>query len=213
MLQQVHTNGKNKIQKLVILAVLVAIVAVVQYFGGAISIPGTGLSITLTLVPIVLGAVLYGPGFGAILGSVFGLVVAFSVLQGTAGVLAAEMLLAHPILTIVLCIFKGLAAGLVSGLIGKLLMKKKLYLGVVLAAMAAPVVNTGIFCIGLVAFYRNIAISFAGENSLLAFIIVGIVGINFLIEFAVNLIAAPVLVRVIWALKKSGIVKIDTGAI
>ena len=96
---------QNKIQKLVIMSILVAIVAVLQYFGGVIAIPGTGLSITLTLVPIVLGAILYGPVFGSVLGTVFGLIVALSVLQGTAGLLAANMFAEKPFLTIFLCIF------------------------------------------------------------------------------------------------------------
>ncbi len=206
-------NQQERIQRLVMMAVLVAVVAVLQYFGGAIAIPGTGLSITLTLVPIVLGAILYGPVFGSVLGTVFGSVVAFSVLQGTAGILAANMLAERPVLTIFLCIFKGFASGLAAGLIGAALMKKKLYLGVTLAAVTCPIVNTGIFSIGLVVFYRDIALNFAGSASLLAFVIVGIVGINFLIEFAVNLICAPVLVRVIVALKKIGILKLDTGNI
>ena len=202
---------QNKIQRLVIMSILVAIVAVLQYFGGVISIPGTGLSITLTLVPIVLGAILYGPLFGSVLGTVFGLVVALSVLQGTAGVLAANMFAEKPFLTIFLCIFKGLCCGLVAGLIGKALFEKKLYLGVILAAIACPVVNTGIFSLGLVVFYREVALSFAGNATLFAFVIFGIVGVNFLIELATNVICAPVIVRVIRALKKSGVLKLDTG--
>ncbi len=201
---------QNKIQKLVIMSVLVAIVAVLQYFGGAIAIPGTGLSITLTLVPIVLGSVLYGPIFGSLLGTVFGLVVSLSVLQGTAGVLAANMFAEKPFLTIFLCIFKGACCGFLAGLVGKLLRKKNLYLGVILSAIVCPVVNTGIFSIGLVVFYRDIAMSFAGNATLFAFVIFGIVGINFLIELATNVVCAPVIVRVIQALKKSGILKLDS---
>lgn len=204
------TRKKNtlQIEKLVIMGIMVAIVFVLQYLGGAIAIPGTGLSITLTLIPIVLGAILYGPVFGSVLGLVFGGVVAMSVLQGTAGVLSADMLANRPVFTIFLCLFKGFAAGLVPGLIAKAIRKKNLYLGVILAAVSAPVVNTSIFSVGLLAFYGDIAASYAGTASVLTFLIVGIVGINFLIEFAANLIAAPILVRVIQALKKSGILKI-----
>ena len=194
---------QNKIQKLVILSVLVAIVFILQYFGLVISIPGTGLSVTLTLVPIVLGAVLYGPLFGAILGSVFGGVVAFQVFQGLAGAFSAAMYMKFPILTLFLCVFKGFACGFVPGLISRVFAKKNLYLSVILSAIAAPIVNTGIFVFGLVVFYRDIAAQYAGDASLLAFIIIGIVGINFIIEFFVNLIAAPVLVRVIRALEKT----------
>jgi len=194
MAQTNQAKLQDKIRRLVILAVLSAVVAVLQYFGGAIAIPGTGLSITLTLVPIVMGAILYGPVFGGVLGTVFGAMVSLSVLQGTAGVLAAGMFAKFPFLTIFLCLFKGFACGFVAGLIGKLLMKKKLYLGVILAAVSCPVINTGIFCFGLAVFYRDIAMGYVAEgSSLLAFLIVGIVGVNFLIEFAVNVICAPVI--------------------
>lgn len=206
-------QNRLNIQKLVIMAVMVALVAVLQYFGGAIAIPGTGLSISLTLVPIVLGAILYGPVFGGVLGFVFGLIVSISVLQGTAGPLAAAMFAERPILTIFLCLLKGFAAGFFSGLVGKILMKKKFYLGVLVAAMIAPVMNTGIFCFGLGVFYREIALAAAGDASLLAFIFLAIVGVNFVLEFAVNVICAPVLVRIISALKKSGILKLDFGTV
>ena len=214
MKQSKQTQLQNKIQKLVIMGVMVAIVIVLQAFGGAIAIPGTGLSITLTLVPIVLGAILYGPVFGSVLGLAFGVMVSMSVLQGAAGPLSAAMLSTHPFLTIFLCLFKGWACGFVAGLIGKIVMKKDkkyLYPGAFAAAAICPVVNTAIFCIGLVAFYGDIAKEYAAGTSLLAFIFVAIIGTNFLIELAVNLIAAPVLVRVIRALKKSGILKADTG--
>ncbi len=207
------TQKQNNIQRLVIMAVMVALVAVLQYFGGAIAIPGTGLSISLTLVPIVLGAILYGPAFGGVLGFVFGLMVSISVLQGAAGPLAASMFYERPILTIFLCLLKGAASGFVSGLLAKALMKKHFTLGVLSAAMIAPVVNTGIFCLGLAVFYREIALQAAAGASLLAFLFVAIVGVNFVLEFAVNVICAPVLVRIISALKKSGILKLDFGAV
>ena len=55
------------------IAVLAALVVVLQLLSSVIKI-GT-VSITLTLIPIVVGAAFYGPGAGAILGTVFGLVV------------------------------------------------------------------------------------------------------------------------------------------
>ena len=54
-------------QKLVLLALLSAIVAVLSYFGGFIKIGGLA-SISLTLIPVVIGAALCGPAAGAWLG-------------------------------------------------------------------------------------------------------------------------------------------------
>ena len=63
----------QKINRMVGIAVLSALVVVLQLLSSVIKI-GT-VSITLTLIPIVVGAAFYGPGAGAILGTVFGLVV------------------------------------------------------------------------------------------------------------------------------------------
>ena len=63
----------QKINRMVGIAVLAALVVVLQLLSSVIKI-GT-VSITLTLIPIVVGAAFYGPGAGAILGTVFGLVV------------------------------------------------------------------------------------------------------------------------------------------
>ena len=53
------------------LAVLLALVIVLQLWGNNIKIGATGLS--FVLVPIVLGGVLFGPSAGAFLGLVSGL--------------------------------------------------------------------------------------------------------------------------------------------
>ena len=54
------------------LAVLLALVIVLQLWGNNIKIGATGLS--FVLVPIVLGGVLFGPSAGAFLGLVFGFI-------------------------------------------------------------------------------------------------------------------------------------------
>ena len=58
-----------KIKRLVGLATLSAIVIVLQVFSNYIQFGP--VSITLALIPIVVGAILYGPGVGALLGFVW----------------------------------------------------------------------------------------------------------------------------------------------
>ena len=66
-------SQQQKIFRLTMLAVLTALVLVLQLTGTVIKLPG-GTSISLTLVPIVLGAMILGPVGGAWLGFMFGLI-------------------------------------------------------------------------------------------------------------------------------------------
>ena len=66
------SKRKQSILYMVELAVLTAIVLVLQITGAAIRIPFLGTSVSLVLIPIALGAMLLGPAAGAWLGFVFG---------------------------------------------------------------------------------------------------------------------------------------------
>ena len=70
---QTTNKRRAQIQKLALLALLTAMVAVLAYFGGFIKI-GSLASISLTLIPVVIGAALCGPFAGAWLGGVSGLI-------------------------------------------------------------------------------------------------------------------------------------------
>ena len=57
-------NIKKSTEKLVLLALFTALVALLSYLGGFIKIGGLA-SVSLTLIPVVLGAALCGPFAGA----------------------------------------------------------------------------------------------------------------------------------------------------
>ncbi len=194
---------KDNQRKFIYTALFAAVVVVLQMF---VSIPIGMFTITLTLIPIMLGAILFGPASGAILGGVFGIVVAIQVVTGAAGAASSLMLAQAPVLTIALCILKGAVAGLVSGLIYKAVIKfEKPNLAVILSAVACPIVNTGIFCLGLTVFYNNLLTAWAldgGFASALTFIILGLIGLNFVVEFAVNVLLIPVALRMIKIVKR-----------
>ena len=177
-------------------AILAAIVILLQVF---VVIPLGAFSITLTLVPIIIGAIIYGARTGAFLGGVFGVTVAIQVVTGAMGVLSFMMFETRPVITLTLCVLKGVMAGLVSGLIYALC-KKHSAAGVVLSAISCPIVNTGIFVGGLFLFYDPLMSQFASENafaSTVSFIFVGIVGLNFVVEFIINVALIPVVLRLI----------------
>ena len=155
-------------------------------------------SITLTLIPIVVGAALFGWKWGAWLGTVFGAAV---LLTGDA---AAFLALNVPG-TIITVLVKGAAAGLCAGLAYKLVEKKSEIAAVFVASVVAPVVNTGIFIAGCyIFFFDSIAAGAAEANyGVLPFILIFYVGTNFFIELGTNLILNPAAVAIIKQGKKS----------
>lgn len=180
--------------KLVGTALLTAIVVVLQIVGGAIKV-GT-FSISLVLMPIVVGAALFGIWSGAWLGLVFGVMV-----MATGD--AALFLAVNVPGTIITVLAKGILAGLAAGAVYKLLEKKNKYVATLLASIASPVVNTGVFLIGCAVFFMDTIKSWAGDAPVFKYMIVGPVGFNFILELAINLVLNPVIVRIVDIGKKS----------
>ena len=197
---------KQAVLKMVQLALLTAIVLVLQFTGVAIRLPIPGATnISLVLIPIALGAMLLDPAAGAFLGLVFGLVVYIS-----GGVMHMDPFTAflfdnNPIVTAGICIVKSTLAGFLGGWIYKLLKDKNILLAVFLAAGIVPVINTAVFCLGCLTILGTIE-GFISTNALgqtgLYFIFIGCAGLNFVFEFAVNLIFSPALERIIRLISK-----------
>ena len=184
-------------RQIALTAMLTAIVAVLQLLGNYVQ-PIPGVSLSFVLVPIVLGAALLGPWAGAWLGFVF----SFMVLV-TGG--ATAFLPISPVGTVLTVIVKGCCAGLLAGLVYKALEKKNQYLAIICAAVTAPVVNTGIFLIGCRLFFWPTIVEWgkgAGFENPVAYAFLGLAGVNFLVELGINVLLAPVILRLIKLAKK-----------
>ena len=129
----------NKTKNMVGIGLFTAIVMVLQFLGGGIKF-GV-FSISLVLVPIVVGAAVYGWTSGGILGFAFGAAV---LLSGD----AAAFLAVDPLATVGVVLVKGIACGISAGLIYKLFAKINMTVGVFAAAIICPIVNTGVLLIG-----------------------------------------------------------------
>ena len=193
-------RAMSKVQRMTMLAILAAIVIVLQV---AVSIPLGPFTITLTLVPIILGAILDGPAGGAFLGAVFGAVVSIQVITGAAGAFSTMMLEYQPVATILVCLLKGTLAGLVSGLFFRLFSRIHYYSGVLLAAIIAPIVNTGIFSVAALTIFRGLIAGALGtDQNLLGVFLTTFIGLNFVVEFAINVALTPVIIRIVRIVKK-----------
>lgn len=182
-------NSKTK--TMVGIGLFTAIVVVLQLLGGGIHF---GIfSITLVLVPIVVGAAVYSWKAGAWLGLAFGITV---LLTGD----AAAFIAIDPLATVLVVLVKGTMCGLVAGLLYALLRRVNGVFAVVVAAVSCPVVNTGVFLIGCnLFFYEKISewAAMYGYADAASYMIFGLAGVNFLIELGVNIVLAPVIVRLI----------------
>jgi len=186
-----NTRNHGKTRRLTGLALFTALVVILQLLGSFIRFGP--FSISLVAMPIVIGAALYGASAGLWLGFVFGMVVLIS---GD----AAAFLAVHVPGTILVVLAKGALCGGAAGLVYSLLQRANRTVGAVAAAVICPVVNTGIFLLGCLVFFMptiNGWASAMGFENVGAYMILGLVGANFLFELGANILLCPTILRLI----------------
>ena len=190
-------KNKKQIEQLVLVSLLTAIVAVLSYFGGFVKIGGLA-SVSLTLIPVVLGAALCGPLVGAWLGGVSGVIFFLT----ADAVFWFGLSIPGTVITVMI---KGILAGLAAGVVYKLIEKFNRYLALIVSAVVCPVVNTGIFLLGCLVFFMDTVSggAVAEGMSVGGYLIVFFVGLNFVFELLLNIILSPAILRIINIKKKA----------
>ena len=191
----------QKIKRMAAVALLMALVVVMQFVSGLIP-PVGGFSISLVLIPVVLGSALYGPGVGALLGGTFGVIVFINCVTG-ADPGGAMVFQANPVLCFLVVMAKGMLAGLVSGWVYRLLKNKNTYIAMLCAAVICPVINTGVFVVCMLTFFKDVLSAWAGGGDLLAYILTGLVVANFLPEMIINVVFSPAGQRIAHVVQKN----------
>lgn len=168
------------------IAILTALIAVIQYIANLL--PIGYLPYNLTLFPIALGAVMYGPLAGLFLGLIAGglVIVAPS---------TSLFLGYNAFATVVLCLAKTGIAGLVAGLVYLPFRKKHHFIGSLLASVCVPTINTGLFILGAFFIFGG-AFDYSISLQYLGFIFVGLIGLNFFVELLINSLMSPVLFKI-----------------
>lgn len=195
---------KTDTRRLVILALLTAIIIVMSFTPlGYLRLPIA--EITLLMVPVIIGAIILGPGAGAFLGLVFGISSFIIGMSGTSPLSVLPYL--HPqILNIplffILCIPTRVLAGFIPGVIFKLMYKKRQNIvPFIVASLSGALSNTVLFVGFLVlAFGRSDFVSSFAPN--VWGIIWAIVGLNGLIEAAACTILGTIIGRVLYRFAK-----------
>lgn len=172
-----------KIKRLVGIAILLALVIVLQLMSNYIQF---SISITLAITPVIIGAMLYGPGVGLFLGLVQGFLI-FLAPSTIAGFWPVTI-----VGTLVVCLLKTGVAGYVSGIVFKALYKKNLKLSVIVSSIVFPLINTGLFVIAASTIFSSVYQPGANESGKIIIIyIMGTILVNFIIEFLVNTLLSP----------------------
>lgn len=184
-----------KIRRITGIALLIAVEVALGFLGNYVSIGQVNLN--LALIPIAVGACIFGPLCGLALGIINGLIALIA--PATMAFFVPHNLIA----TIVVCLAKTGLAGLVAGFIYRGLKSKSELVAVILASIAIPVVNTGLFIIGVFAFFMPVYEGWAGEGAnVYLFVITATLTVNFLIELVINAGLATTVHRIIKVVSK-----------
>lgn len=179
--------GKARVNKKVVrmseMAILTAIILLMS-FTPIGYIKTAGLEITLITIPVIVGAIILGPGAGAFLGTVFGVT---SFLQCVFGLspFGAAALEISVVRTFIICVPTRILMGLITGLFFKIF-KKKNFLAYSLTGLIGALSNTVLFMSAVVICFWNTDFiqgfaTMLGTDKVIPFIF-AFVGINGLVE-------------------------------
>ncbi len=193
-------RGRYSVQDLVRISVLVAIMLLLELTGlGMIKMPG--LEITLLMVPVIVGAIVMGPGAGALLGGVFGCI-SFWECFGRSQ-FGAVLLGISPLYTFLVCVPTRLLAGWLCGLAFRALhrLDRSNLWSFGAAGLIGALCNTALFmttlclCFYHTEFIQSFVAGFGSPNPLL--FVVAFVGINGLVEGVVCLVTGAAIAKAV----------------
>ena len=188
------------VQDMVRLSVLVAIMLLLELTGLGM-IKTAGLEITIFLVPVIVGAIVMGPGAGAFLGGVFGCI-SFWECFGKSW-FGTMLLGISPVLTFLVCVPTRILAGWLCGLAFKALHKldKSNLWSFGAAGLIGALCNTTLFmttlclCFYNTEFIQGFVQQMGSANPFL--FVVAFVGVNGLVEAVVCLITGAAIAKAV----------------
>ena len=190
-----------KIQKMVGVSLLIAVMIVLQFLASVFPIKIGPVSLSLVLIPIVLGAATYGISAGGVLGGAFGVMTYIFCVNGMDG--GGHMVFqASPVMCFIVVMAKGILCGLAAGAVYQLLRNKNGYVAMLCAAIVCPVVNTGVFLTGMFLFFMDVLRVWASGSDVVGYVLSGLIVINFLPELILNIALSPVSQRIIHIVRK-----------
>lgn len=180
-------KSRTTIVKMVTLALLLTLVIIFQMLANVIHFGP--YQPALALIPITIGSILLGPLYGSGLGLTFSIIILTS--PDCAPFYAVNV--AGTIITI---LARGLLSGSIPGLVYKLLKRFNRPIACIVSSLLTPIINTGVFITFVMIFFQGMFQSSANEagKTVLSYLLVAMVGINFLVEFAINAGLSPAVI-------------------
>ncbi|MBO7355651.1 MAG: ECF transporter S component [Lachnospiraceae bacterium] len=180
-------NNRTNLRKMTELAIFISIILVMKITGLS-SIPVGPLVMTLTMIPIAIGAMLLGPTEGAVLGFIYGLTSLYDAVTGRSA-MTHFFFQISPVNTVILCVLIRTLVGFLTGIIFKAVKKldKKKFICYYVGGLAAPMLNTILFMGYIVLFFykteyvQNLVDKLGAANPFM--FIVLLVGIQGLLEW------------------------------
>lgn len=182
-------KNKQSVLKLTMMSTLLAITIVLQAVASAFTMPITNTPVALALIPIAVGAIIYGPTCGGILGLGWSL---FILVSGQADFYFGM----NAIGTIVTVVSKGTLAGIVTGLVYNLIKKKNYVVAIIVASIMTPLINSLVYRVGLVVFFNDFFFGGAGNQNPIAYFMVAFVSVSFFVELGISALFSPLIVRI-----------------
>ena len=178
----------TNVRRITGVAILLAVEIVLQTLGNYIAV--FGISINLALVPIAVGAIVYGPLAGAFLGLCNGAMVLAS--PST----QAMYFQYAPVGTVFTCLLKATIAGAVSGLIFMFMKKNHSKAGGVISSVVVPIINTGLFIVFCFTIMRPAINAQASGQNIISVVFSVPVFANFAFELGSMILLSPAIVKI-----------------
>lgn len=197
------SSRRNSTVNLTVTAALAAIIVVMTFT--PIGYLNIGIvEITFLTIPVAIGAIICGPGAGALLGGVFGLtsyMQCFGIARPSP--FGAALLAINPVATTVLCLVPRILAGLLAGLIFKAFKNKSGTVSFAVTSLCTGVFNTLFFVIVLLLGFSTESLSSLQLGDSMLKIISSLVTVNAVIEWAVCLVVGLAVSKALLAILKN----------
>ena len=187
-MQKQQSNTRRMAQ----LALFIAIIFVMR-ITGLTRIPIGPLYMTLSMIPIAIGAMLIGPAGGAVLGLVYGCTSLYDAITG-ASVMTGAFFQISPVHTVLLCVGTRVLVGFLTGWLFRAVHKidRTKTVSYFVGGLLAPVLNTVLFMGYIVLFFyhtefvQNMVVKLGASGPLM--LVVLMVGVQGLLEAAGGLV-------------------------